>query len=280
MRDRRKAEQLSAILTAQGIPDTSRAEKAFTALQERYGPRPEYGYDAVSVWHRATSRSVSLISLPGLETPVKQILDVGAGDGILGVALNAFGHSATLVDQEDWRHERARSVNSYLADCCKRLPFDDSAFDLVCSYNSFEHFADPSAALSEFIRVVKPGGWIYLEFGPLFASPWGLHAYRALRMPYPQFLFSEEFTLQKLREIGIWDLGKKRTELQSLNHWKPADFGHLWRSASCRVTLKNPWFDKSELGIVTAFPEAFRGRNLKCEDITMAGMSVTLKKDD
>jgi len=38
--------------------------------------------------------------------------------------------------------------------------------------------------------------------------------------------------------------------------------------------------DKSELDMVTAFPEAFWGRNLKFEDLTVASISVTLKKNE
>jgi SAM-dependent methyltransferase len=109
--------------------------------------RKMYGYDPISVWRRASSRAVNLLSLAGLETAGKQVLDVGAGDGMLGVILNAFPHSVTLVDQEDWRHERALNVKFKKADCCKRLPFDDSSFDLVCSYNPLEHFHDPFGSL-------------------------------------------------------------------------------------------------------------------------------------
>jgi ubiquinone/menaquinone biosynthesis C-methylase UbiE len=276
---RRKVQKVSAILGSRGMTDTSVAESAFSSLQDAYDPRPEYGYDAVSTWRRATTRSISIASIPGLETPGKQILDVGAGDGMLGVALNAFGHSASLVDHEDWRHERARSVAFHVADCCEALPFGDSSFDLACSYNSFEHFADPAVTFSEMVRVVRPGGWIYLEFGPLFGSPWGLHAYRSLRMPYPQFLFSEQYVLRKLGEIGIWDLGKNRAELQYLNRWRPADFERLWEHPNCVVATRNLVVDDSELDVVIAFPEAFRGRNLTLEDITVANISVTLRKN-
>lgn len=280
MQQRHKTNKISAILSAAGAPDTASAEKVFSTLQEAYGPRPEYGYDPVSLWRRATARSLSLVSLAGMEIPGKHILDVGAGDGMLGVALNAFGHAASLVDQDDWRCERAREVAFRSADCCRQLPFPDAAYDLACSFNSFEHFPDPGAALNEMIRVVKPGGWIYVEFNPLYGSPWGLHAYRALRMPYPQFLFSEEFVKRKLEEIGIWDLGKKRTELQFLNRWRPSDFDRLWDRSDCKVVARKKSLDKSELEVVLEFPEAFRGRNLTLEDIIVSGITVTLKKNE
>lgn len=38
------------------------------------------------------------------------------------------------------------------------LPFADFAFSLVVTRYSFHHFQDPSAVVSELIRVLKPGG--------------------------------------------------------------------------------------------------------------------------
>jgi SAM-dependent methyltransferase len=277
-RERQSLQRISGILKSTGPAETVRAERSFELLQSRYAPRPEYGYDPVSVWQRATSRSVKLVSLPGLDTPGKQILDIGTGDGVLGAVLNAFGHSSTLVDQEDWRHEPAKKVRFVAADCCDHLPFDDASFDLICSFNSFEHFPEPEKVFAEILRVVKPGGWIYLDFGPLYSSPWGLHAYRALRMPYPQFLFSEEFVREKLREIGIWDLGKKRTELQFLNQWPVARFDQLWNQATCKVVSSKRSIDESELKLVLQFPEAFRGRGLSVEDLTAASITVSIQK--
>jgi ubiquinone/menaquinone biosynthesis C-methylase UbiE len=95
---------------------------------------------------------------------------------MLGVALATFGHEVTLVDQEDWRDQRARSIPFELAACSKKLPFGDSEFDLVCSYNSLEHFYDLATTFREVVRILRPGGWFYTEFAPLYTGPWGLHA--------------------------------------------------------------------------------------------------------
>jgi SAM-dependent methyltransferase len=278
MREQRLSAKLTEILNNLGKPDTSRAEKVFAELQSSYSPRTEYGYDPVSVWHRAATRSLNLVSLPGLEKPGKQILDIGAGDGMLGAALNAFGHCTTLVDQDDWRHDQARDVTFKMADCCGGLPFPDTTFDLVCSFNSFEHFRTPENVCAEIARVVKPGGWIYVEFGPLYWSPWGLHAYRTLRMPYPQLLFSEKFISEKLQETGVWDLGKRRTELQFLNKWKINQFDRLWDQPTCKIVSNSRTVDTSELGIVLQFPEAFRGRGLSAEDLTVSAVAVSIQK--
>ena len=69
------------------------------------------------------------------------------------------------------------------------MQFEDETFDFVFSYDAFEHFASPENVLLEAIRVVRKRGYIYLEFGPLYYSPYGEHAYRSITVPYCQFLF-------------------------------------------------------------------------------------------
>jgi ubiquinone/menaquinone biosynthesis C-methylase UbiE len=274
----RMKDKVRAILAAEGSPDTSRSEHCFDKLQAAYEPLPEYGYDVRSLWRRAAERSVTLLALPEMDKPGKRILEVGAGDGTLGVLLNAFGHSTTLVDQEDWRCDMAKGVQFQQADCSLALPFPDGHFDLVYSYNSFEHFPEPQLTMSEMTRVARPGASLYVEFGPLFASPWGLHAYRSLKMPYPQFLFSEDFIKAKLNEIGIWDLGRKRTELQYLNRWKVKEFSRLWKDSRLTVDSEKIGIHEGNLDLVLEHPSAFRGRQLTIEDLISANMSVTLRR--
>jgi ubiquinone/menaquinone biosynthesis C-methylase UbiE len=43
------------------------------------------------------------------------------------------------------------------------LPFEDSSFDLVTSYQTLEHVESVSECLKEMIRVLKPGGFLYIK---------------------------------------------------------------------------------------------------------------------
>ena len=42
------------------------------------------------------------------------------------------------------------------------LPFDDNSYDYVINSHVIEHFFDPIAAIEEWHRVVKPGGYIFM----------------------------------------------------------------------------------------------------------------------
>jgi len=48
------------------------------------------------------------------------------------------------------------------------LPYPDAAFDLVCSEHVVEHTADPALYLAEHLRVLKPGGHLFLEYPTRF----------------------------------------------------------------------------------------------------------------
>lgn len=270
--------QVERVLASPHETIVGRAEQDFAALQSRYQPRSDYGYDPLSIFKRASERATSVLHLPGLDTPGLKGLDLGAGDGMLGVLLEAFGHHMTLTDSEDWRVSAAGRLSMVAADCCKHLPLSDNTFDFVVSFNAFEHFPDPLRAMEEVLRVTRSGGLMHFHFGPLYYGPWGLHAYRTLRMPYAQYLFSESFIRHKLEELGIWDLGKKRHELQTLNKWTPDQFEALWMRPEIDVIVCHWHVNEGYLDLVLQYPECFRGRGLTLEDLVRDGVLVTMRR--
>jgi ubiquinone/menaquinone biosynthesis C-methylase UbiE len=280
--DRVLLDKIEQVLKNEKPPDTQNSEANFERLQALFPSNrgDSYKYDDFSLYERASHRALQILQLPGMADPGKKILDIGAGDGVLGAILQNYGHSVVLTDMEDWRSRVGRTVQFHTADITTGLPFDEAAFDLVVSYNSFEHFPDPSKAFAEALRVTKPGGLLYFEFCPLFCSPWGLHAYRSLYMPYSQFLLSENFINGRLAKLGINDLGSKRSELQFLNRWKSSKFDLLWHNSNATV-IRSVWFEDNEhLDIVIRFPDAFRGRELTIVDLVRSGNSVVLKRNE
>lgn len=53
--------------------------------------------------------------------------------------------------------------------------FNDGEFDIIGSDAVFEHITDLSTVISEFYRVLRPGGLVYATFGPLWHAWHGDH---------------------------------------------------------------------------------------------------------
>ena len=86
-----------------------------------------------------------------------------------------------------------------------RLLFPDATFDLVFSFNVFEHLPDPAATFAEVVRVLRPGGIAYISFTGLRWSPHGAHMYKVINVPYITVLFEEADVLGYLRARGLPD---------------------------------------------------------------------------
>lgn len=259
-------------------PECGRAETDFDILQHRFQSISEYGYDAYSLLKRASERAVEVCQWDPLNEPGSRVLDVGAGDSMLGVVLQGFGHQVELSDQEDWRCSQAKHLELKLANACQRLPYDDERFDAVVSFNSFEHFPDPASVFAEMLRITRSGGLLYFNFGPLYSSPQGLHAYRMIRAPYAQYLFSKKYIQMYLKKSGVQDLGKERAELQFVNEWRYEQFEELWKSKQVDL-LKNAWaVSLDSLPLVEEYPECFQGRGLTYLDLIRFSNTVALRK--
>jgi len=106
--------------------------------------------------------------------PKSKILDLGSGNGLSSAILNEHGHwvlgtdisSLFLSDSVHLQNERLR----YLICDVLELPFDNEAFDVVCSNELIEHVTDTEKVVLEMIRTLKSGG-ILAIVGPNLCSP-------------------------------------------------------------------------------------------------------------
>lgn len=143
--------------------------------------------------------------------PKIRYLDVGCGNGDLGIALVSLG--ATDVTGVD---VVARNIVAANANA-QRLGFSDSAqficadvlswdcvadFDVVISHEALEHIEDPRRFLKRLVTLTRPDGCVVLAFGPLFHSPLGDHLGDFFRVPLPwrSLIFSEKALLRLRRE--------------------------------------------------------------------------------
>lgn len=118
-------------------------------------------------WRRAAVR------FSGLQ-PGDRVLDVACGTGDLAMAFRR--HRAGRVIGVDFtppmldvaaskRRAAALDQLTYVAGDAMRLPLADASVDVVSIAFGIRNVADVGAALREFHRVLRPGGWVViLEF--------------------------------------------------------------------------------------------------------------------
>ncbi len=280
--ERRQRERISRLLAVPESPRPYSSDAMLERLQAECAPVGQYGYDAHTSWWRGVQRAHWLLPEVELERPGARVLEIACGDGMAGRALAEYGHDVTLSDIEDWRDDRSRTLPFVAGDVSGELAVEAGSFDVVISYNAYIHFLDPRGALEQMLRACRPGGRVYLDFGHLFPSAFGLHAYRAVPIPYAQYLFEEEFLRARLAQRGLaaWParLGQPTDGVLPLNGWRRSQYEELWASSGCTVKKLAYRLDPAHLGLVEQHSACFAGRGLEYEDLTTTSTTVVLEK--
>jgi SAM-dependent methyltransferase len=92
-----------------------------------------------------------------------RLLDVGCGTGVAAHIAGERGAHVTGIDAAPLAIEFARERvpdGDFTVGEIEALPYDDSSFDVVTGFNSFQYAADPVHALQEAKRVARDGGTI------------------------------------------------------------------------------------------------------------------------
>ena len=115
----------------------------------------------------------------------RELLEVGCGTGLILERVARFAKRAEGIDLSPGMLQLARERGLEVREGdCKRLPFDDASFDVVYSFKVLAHVPQVEDALSEMLRVLRPGGhliydiynrrslryWIKRGFGPRKSS--------------------------------------------------------------------------------------------------------------
>jgi demethylmenaquinone methyltransferase/2-methoxy-6-polyprenyl-1,4-benzoquinol methylase len=158
-----------------------------SAMFDRVADRYDLMNDVLSLgqdrwWRRIVARTVGA-------RPGELVLDLAAGTGTSSRTFAADGATCVACDfslgmlQVGARRQRSAQESPPAAGAAGRagqvrfvagdaldLPFRDQAFDAVTISFGLRNVADPGAALSEMLRVTRPGGRLVVcEFGHL---PW------------------------------------------------------------------------------------------------------------
>jgi SAM-dependent methyltransferase len=143
--------------------------------------------------------------------PGLHYLDMGCGSGELTLALARLGiKRITGVDFLPRNIDRAqalgrstgasRDVRFICQDLRAWVP--EEKYDVLLSFDAFEHIDDPGMFLRKMADFLAPGGIAVVAFGPLFHSPFGDHMWDFFRLqiPWRGVLFSEKALLRVRRE--------------------------------------------------------------------------------
>lgn len=146
----------------------------------------------------------------------KKIIDIACGGGGKSVYLLEMGaRDMTGVDALPLFIEQAQkfaqskgldSVSKFIVADSAALPFSDSSFDLAIINDAMEHVNDPYKTLEEASRVVRPGGYVLINFEPYY-HPRGGHVSDVVGIPWEHVLFSEKTRIKSYRYLvrGLHD---------------------------------------------------------------------------
>ena len=208
---------------------------------------------------------------------LRRFLDLGCGDGRVAWNLRRFGKSVTAIDIRLGTlgpQVRGSGLHFLRMDAAD-LAFGDESFDVVYSYDAFEHFADPAAVLQQGIRVLRPGGFLFASFGPLYASPWGAHQWHCIDVPYCHLLFGEDDLSRFAARHG-----QARIAFEYLNRWTVGQFRELWNRYETRLKLVR-YYEKLHVGhldLIRRYPSCFRSKTDCFDDLIVRSVELLFEK--
>ncbi len=159
-----------------------------------------------------TQKTLRLMDL----APGQRVLDLGCGSGWATRLLarkvegdNPAGQ-ALGVDVSNEMVRQARDASSefgnatYAWGSAEQIPADDNSFDRVLSVESFYYYDDQKKALDEILRVMAPGGRLFILINLYKDNPYSLQWVPKLKVPVHVRSAAEYLVL--LRESGFQDV--------------------------------------------------------------------------
>ena len=171
----------------------------------------------------------------------KRILDMGCGDGSYALMMAKFSdckvNGVDLIGdfyEAEIYAKKNKIDNLYLAN--KNVSeISSNKYDIIISHDSFEHFDEPDKMFNEMVRVLKPGGYLWIQFGPAWFGPYGRHMSGTFRKDRPWVhLVLPEKTIMRCHSV----LGN-RDELVEKFKDKPGGLNKMGLYRFLRIIKKN-----------------------------------------
>jgi len=121
-------------------------------------------------------KSIHTVAINSQLDSSKKVLEIGSNTGFTSVNLSLLtgcevvgidANAPSIAKAEKYvaEHGSEGKVSFLSADACN-LPFEDSSFDMIWCSNVTSFISDKEKAVSEYMRVLKPGGT--LVFIPIY----------------------------------------------------------------------------------------------------------------
>jgi SAM-dependent methyltransferase len=127
------------------------------------------------VWRAGQERRLDMILRAAGDRLKGLVLENGCGVGMYVEKLSAFGGTVIGLEYDRERAAEARTRSAHIVNAAgEGLPFPSLTFDLILSHEVIEHVRDDRLAVTEMVRVLRPGGRIAL-FCPNRGYPFETH---------------------------------------------------------------------------------------------------------
>lgn len=177
----------------------------------------------------------------------KLVGDVGCGHGSLCVDVASSGASKVIgfeLDPERVAFAQAITRLHY-PELNPKLDFrlqdiadaPEQNFDCLISKDTFEHLIELPNVLSAMKARLKPGGKVYIGFGPLWNSPYGDHRRTQMRIPWGHLMVSHNYLVRRVNRLGGY-CGNQVSSIHGigLNTYSLADYRRVFDESGL-VTL-------------------------------------------
>lgn len=183
------------------------------------------------------------------------VLDVGGGRGQHASRIAGNGRRVYVIDVIPYhslhggayaktlcelhaKYERPFPIERlhFLEMDAQNLLFKDALFDFIYSINTFEHIPNPFRALDEIMRVLKPGGVFYIQFDPIWTSPFGHHLPDRLKEPWSHLVYDQAEVHRRILENGGTEADIRVFETE-MNRKRLSDYFALFSAAKQRYAF-------------------------------------------
>ena len=192
----RRVSALERVVVPSALPAAAPAESVSDADIDQWNRAAEEYFAALPTWDHhlakpfsqveetATILASTAVLLQALQlSPGMTVLEFGAGTGWLSRFLTQLGCRTLLLDVSATALRIAREhfarlpivgqqpAPEFLEFDGRRIPLDAASVDRVVCFDAFHHAPNPHAMISEFARVLRPGGVAgFVEPGPRHAE--------------------------------------------------------------------------------------------------------------